>query len=68
MGVQQHICGDGTLVGHMEPDVSLDTVAKTVIPHDLRGIWMFIGYTAVPLSTDPAQRDCFPALDQAGIL
>ena len=38
-------CGDGTLVGHMDPDVSLDTV----IPHDLRGIWTFVGYAAVPL-------------------
>ena len=35
-----------------ERQVRLHTVAKTVIPHDLRGIWMFIGYTAVPLSTE----------------
>ena len=27
----------------------LDTVAKTVLPHDLRGDWMFVGYTTVPL-------------------
>ena len=24
-------CGDGTLVGHMDPDVSFDTVANTVL-------------------------------------
>ena len=30
----------------MDPDVSSDTVAKTVLPHDLREVWTFVGYTA----------------------
>ena len=33
----------------MDPDVSLDTVAKTILPHDLREVWTFVGYTAVSL-------------------
>ena len=31
------------------PTSLLDTVAETVIPHDLCGIWTFVGYAAVPL-------------------
>ena len=37
------------LLGTWTPMSLYDTVAKTVIPHDLRGIWTFVGYTAVLL-------------------
>ena len=33
----------------MDPDVSLETVAKTILPHDLREVWTFVGCTAVSL-------------------
>ena len=49
VGVVQYRLLSAHSLGTSTPTSLLDTAVKTVIPHDLRGNWTFVSYTAVLL-------------------